>query len=93
MIGLGLTLDVGRTVCVTCIFPGDTLAESRRIGQWQQAAAFSGRDVMSKWLFWFDGSTPAGDDQAPEDVSLEEIQEALDREINKHLGVLEGTKL
>lgn len=48
---------------------------------------------MSKWLFWFDGSTPAGPDQAPEEVTLEEIQEALDREIDKHLGVLEGTKL
>ena len=58
------------------------------------AASFCGRvRIMSKWLFWFDGSTPAGPDQAPEEVSLEEIQEALEREIDKYLGMLEGTKL
>ena len=48
---------------------------------------------MSKWLFWFDGSTPAGPDQAPEDVSLEEIQEALNREIDKWWGFWIGEKI
>lgn len=48
---------------------------------------------MSKWLFWFDGSTPAGDDQDPQEVTLEEIQEALDREITKHLGLMGGERI
>lgn len=48
---------------------------------------------MSKWLFWFDGSTPASPDQDPEDVTLEEIQEALDREIDKWWGFWKGEKI